>query len=111
MNPETFRKHQEDNAKAYHKRVELISAIKVEYTLRVKLKVINSWSNDLEVRDLERMIMSSFTQDRKGIMFNLSSDIYTYGIITVTAKTQSDLMYGVDYIESILGNSGEVVLA
>ncbi len=108
MNTETLRR--EDEARAYHKRVELISAIKVEYTLRVKLKVINSWDSDLEPRDLEQMVMSKFTRDTVNL-FSLSADFHTYGIINIKAKDRSYIIDAVEYIESILGDSGEVVLA
>ncbi|QPB08772.1 hypothetical protein CPT_Metamorpho_020 [Klebsiella phage Metamorpho] len=108
MNTETLRR--EDEAKAYHKRVELISAIKVEYTLQVKLKVLNSWANDIEAKDLEHMVMSKFTRGTVNL-FSLSADFHTYGIINIKAKTQSDIIHAVEYIESILGDNGEVVLA
>lgn len=108
MNTETLRR--EDEAKAYHKRVELLSAIKVEYTLQVRLKVLNSWANDIEVKDLEQMVMLRFTHDTI-TSFSLSADFYSYGIITIKAKDRGDIISGVEYIESILGNRGEVVLA
>lgn len=108
MNTETLRR--EDEAKAYHKRVELLSAIKVEYTLKVKLKVINSWASDLEPRDLEQMVMFRFTRDNANL-FSLSADFHTYGIINIKAKDKSDIIHAVEYIESIIGNRGEVVLA
>ena len=108
MNTETLRR--EDEAKAYHKRVELLSAIKVEYTLQIRLKVLNSWANDIEVKDLEQMVMLRFTHDTI-TSFSLSADFYSYGIITIKAKDRGDIISGVGYIESILGNRGEVVLA
>lgn len=108
MNTETLRR--EDEARAYHKRVELLSAIKVEYTLQVKLKVLNSWANDLEAKDLEHMVMFRFTRDNAN-SFSLSADFHTYGIINIKAKDRSDIIHGVEYIESVLGNRGEVVLA
>lgn len=108
MNTETLRN--EEEARAYHKRVELLSAIKVEYTLQVRLKVLSSWANDLEVKHLEQAVMSMFNQDTSK-PFSLSADFYTYGIITIKAKDRGDIISGVEYIESILGNSGEVVLA
>lgn len=108
MNTETLRR--EDEAKAYHKRVELLSAIKVEYTLQVRLKVLNSWANDIEVKDLEQMVMLRFTHDTI-TSFSLSAGFYSYGIITIKAKDRSDIINAVEYIESILGNRGEVVLA
>ena len=108
MNTEALRR--EDEACAYHKRVELLSAIKVEYTLQVKLKVLNSWANDLEEKDLEHMVMCKFTRDNVN-SFSLSADFHTYGIINIKAKDRSDIIHGVEYIESVLGNRGEVVLA
>lgn len=108
MNTEALRR--EDEAKAYHKRVELLSAIKVEYTLQVRLKVLNSWANGLEVKHLEQAVMFTFNQDTSK-PFSLSADFYTYGIITIKAKDRGDIISGVEYIESILGNRGEVVLA
>ncbi|UMM77031.1 hypothetical protein [Klebsiella phage UTI-K4] len=108
MNTEALRR--EDEAKAYHKRVELLSAIKVEYTLQVRLKVLNSWANDLEVKHLEQAVMFTFTQEASK-PFSLSADFHTYGIITIKAKDRGDIISGVEYIESILGNRGEVVLA
>ena len=108
MNTETLRR--EDEARAYHKRVELMSAIKVEYTLKVKLKVINSWASDLEAKDLEQLVMSKFTHGTVNL-FSLSADFHTYGIINIKAKDRSDIIHAVEYIESILGDRGEVVLA
>lgn len=108
MNTETLRR--EDEAKAYHKRVELLSAIKVEYTLQVRLKVLNSWANDLEVKHLEQAVMSTFTQHASK-PFSLSADLYAYGIITIKAKDRGDVINAVEYIEQVLGNHGEVVLA
>lgn len=108
MNTETLRN--EEEARAYHRRVELLSDIKTEYTLQVRLKVINSWSNDLEAKHLEQAVMSTFTQDASK-PFSLSADFYAYGIITIKAKDRGDIISGVEYIESILGNRGEVVLA
>lgn len=108
MNTEALRR--EDEAKAYHKRVELLSAIKVEYTLQVRLKVLNSWANDLEVKHLEQAVMSTFNQDTFK-PFSLSADFYTYGIITIKAKDRGDIINAVEYIERVLDNRGEVVLA
>ena len=54
--------------------------------------------------------MSTFTQEASK-PFSLSADFHTYGIITIKAKDRGDIISGVEYIESILGNRGEVVLA
>lgn len=108
MNTETLRN--EEEARAYHRRVELLSAIKTEYTLQVRLKVINSWSNDLEAKHLEQAVMSTFNQDTSK-SFSLSADFYTYGIITIKAKDRGDIINAVEYIERVLDNRGEVGLA
>ena len=56
------------------------------------------------------MVMLRFTHDTI-TSFSLSADFYSYGIITIKAKDRGDIISGVEYIESILGNRGEVVLA